>query len=141
MRTPKVLYILADGGRARFIDRDDAGDFRTLREIEDRPPANIEEIGRAMRHAIAPHLDVQAKAERAFLACLADEMNANSEFDAYDLLVIAAPSRLMSHFRNCLSGMLLQKLQTCLNRELTHIPDRERSSHLPVLFARRANAS
>jgi hypothetical protein len=140
MRTPRVLYILADGGRARFIDRDGAGDFRTLREVENRPPASIREIGRSVR-AIEPHQDVHAKAERAFLARLADEMNANREVDAYDLLVIAAPARLMSHFRNCLSGMLLQKLQTCLNRDLTKIPDRELSSHLPVLFARRANAS
>jgi protein required for attachment to host cells len=141
MRAPRVLYILANGVRARFIDRDAAAEFRTLREVENRPPANIQEIARAMRHAVESPQDPRSKAERAFLASVADEMNASSDLDRYDMLVIAAPFRLISHIRNCLSGMLLKKLQTCLNKDLTKVPDRELPSHLPVLFARRANAS
>ena len=48
---------------------------------------------------------------------------------------------MMGHFHRCLSGNLLNKLQTCINRDLTKISDTELSPHLPVLFARRATAS
>ena len=49
--------------------------------------------------------------------------------------------RMIGHFHRCLSGNLLNKLQTCINRDLTKISDTELSPHLPVLFARRATAS
>ena len=30
MKKPKLWYVITDGGRARFVERDDQGAFRTL---------------------------------------------------------------------------------------------------------------
>jgi hypothetical protein len=81
-----------------------------------------------------------SKAKRAFIASLAEKVS-RDEDNRYDLLVAAAPSKLIAHFRNSLSGTMLAKLQTCINKDLTKIPDHELAPHLPILFARRAKAS
>jgi protein required for attachment to host cells len=153
MHAPKVLYVLADGGRARFIERNAAGAFTTFREIDSahlhdasrqlgrRPPARVQESASPARHAIEPALDPRAKIEKAFIASIAEGLNHDEGVDRYDMLVVAAPARLLIQFRKELSGSLLNKLQTCINKDLTKIPDRELSPHLPTLFARRAKVS
>jgi protein required for attachment to host cells len=152
MHAPKVLYIVADGGRARFIERNEAGDFRTLRDLEsehihDRsralgrgPPARVQESATVTRHAIEPRQDPHAKAEGAFIATVAEQVNTNYG-DRYDLLVVAAPPRLAARFRKSLSDAMLKKLESCINKDLTKTPDKELSHHLPTLLGRRAGAS
>ena len=143
MHAPKVLYVVADGGRARFIERNQAGDFKTIRDLESthihdrshelgrRPPARAQESASATRHAIEPRQDPRSKQERAFIATVAEQVNAEHG-DRFDMLVVAAPSRLANRFRKTLSGPMLKKLHTCIDKDLTKIPDRELSTHLPI---------
>lgn len=152
MNAPKVLYVVADGGRARFIERNEAGDFRTFRDLESENihdpsrtlgrsrPARVQESATATRHAIEPRQDRRAKAERAFIAIVAEQVNI-AHGGHYDLLVVAAPPRLVAHFRKSLSGAMLEKLEPSINKDLTKTPDKELSPHLPILFARQASAS
>ena len=66
MKRAKIWYVIADGGRARFVERDDGGAFRTVSSLVaaelhkrshdlglDRPPRTKESASPA-RHAIEP---------------------------------------------------------------------------------------
>jgi hypothetical protein len=48
--------------------------------------------------------------------------------------------RVLAHFRKSLSAAMLKKLEASINKDLTKTPDKELSSHLPMLFARQASA-
>jgi Protein required for attachment to host cells len=70
MKHAKIWYVIADGGRARFVERDEGGEFRTVcsfvaSELHkrahdlglDRPPRTKESASPA-RHAIEPRRDL-----------------------------------------------------------------------------------
>ena len=128
MHAPKVLYVVADGGRARRIERSEAGVFRTIREVESehihdpsrtlgrRPPARVQESAAAARHVIEPHDDLRTKTERAFIARVAEQVNSDRSLD-YDVLVIAAPRRLIGYFRKSLTAGMLKKLRVSITKE------------------------
>ena len=40
MKKPKLWYVIADGGRARFVERDEDGAFRTLSSFVSTEPAH-----------------------------------------------------------------------------------------------------
>jgi protein required for attachment to host cells len=66
MKNARVWYVIADGGRARFVERDDKGAFRTIAsfvstELHERSsdlgrdrPARVKESAGPTRHAVEP---------------------------------------------------------------------------------------
>jgi len=66
MKQAKLWYVIADGGRARFVERDEEGAFRTLssfvstelhqsaHELGRDRPARVKESASPSRHASSP---------------------------------------------------------------------------------------
>jgi hypothetical protein len=77
MMRGKIWYVIVDGGRARFVERDDGGAFRTVSSLVaaelhkrshdlglDRPPRAKESASPA-RHAIEPRRDLHQASKRS----------------------------------------------------------------------------
>ena len=68
MKKPKLWYVIADGGRARFVERDEEGAFRTLSSfVSTELHTSAHELGRdrPARHSPSIRLDVAAFAHAA----------------------------------------------------------------------------
>ncbi len=147
MHNPRVLYLLLDGGRARFVQRRETGHFAAFEEhesdsIHDKShelgrdkPTRVQESASKMRSAAERRSDPHDKAEAAFveqmLARLTDVMTQGN----YDLLVVAAPATIHAAIRKSLPAPVAAKLKTILGKDLTRIPDADLKEHLAVPLA------
>jgi protein required for attachment to host cells len=146
MRVPKTLYVIADGGRARYVERTGPGHFNTFRKFisahmhekssdlsRDRP-GRVRESAAPARHAITAKTDPRSKVETAFIRSLAQDLHEDSTTGSFDNLVFIAPARLQNVLRDCLSPTLAAKLVKCIDKDLTKIPDGDLYRHLPVFL-------
>lgn len=126
MPVPRTLYILADAGRARYIERIGPGRFNTFRNLD-----------RTQLHEKSPVVmrDMNNKTETAFVHSIAEDLRASiADFDNF---VLAAPARLQKILLAALTPALTNKLASCINKNLTRVPDSDLYSHLPVFLAPR----
>ena len=107
MPTPKVLFLLADGARARFVERSpETGYFVTVQEIDSRhrlrqlrdelrasPPARTLEQGYPGRHSLAQQ-DFFRTAKEAFATEVAEKAASMVQKRQYQGVFLAAPARL-----------------------------------------------
>lgn len=135
-RPREILFILADGGRARLVTRrPDDGAFVTLREIEGsarlealrlerraRPPGRTQESASPARRAIGRE-DYYRQAREAFMGEVADAAVEACQTGPCDGMVVVAPARLIRALRVRLEprGAVLADLA----RDLTKVPDAE----------------
>ena len=75
----KIWYVIADGGRARFVERDADGAYRTVlsfvaSELHQRShdlgldrPARVKESATPARHAIEPRRDLKEAVKEDFV--------------------------------------------------------------------------
>lgn len=135
-KRPSVLFVVADGGRARFVARDsETGAFVTVQELDGRerladlrsalrasPSARSVQSGTPSSHAIGvddPYR--QAKAEFAIEVANAAARAAKARSDT-GLVVIASP-RLLGPLRRA-AEQSAPVLET-LGKDLTKTPDHE----------------
>jgi hypothetical protein len=143
MRTPRVLYLLADGAHARFVERSpETGYFVTVQEIDgrdqlrtqreeiqgDRPTWTTQQ-GLTGGDAISPQAYFRA-AKEAFVADVADQAAEMMRRRAYQGVFLAAPDRLIAVLRKGLAGKAA--ITGELNRDLTKAPDAELDRWLPA---------
>ena len=135
MPRPRVLFVLADGARARFVERSpETGYFVTLQEIDSRqrlqtlrqelrasPPARTLEPG-SSGHALGDQ-DFFRAAKEAFAAEVAERAAALVAKRSYQGVFLAAPGRLIGVLRRGLAGRAA--IMGELNRDLTKAPDAE----------------
>jgi hypothetical protein len=88
MKKARLWYAIADGGRARFVERDEDGAFRTLssfvsaelhksaHELGRDRPARIKESASPARSAIEPRRDLHDAAKENFIRTVADTLAA-----------------------------------------------------------------
>lgn len=149
MHTPKTLYIVADGGRARYIERIGPAQFSTFRSfvsahlhekaselVRDRL-GRVRESATTARHAVAARSDPRDKTETAFIRSLAEDLSETESIGGFDNLVVVAPARLQKALRDALAPGLAAKLARCINKNLTKVPDNDLYSHLPVFLVPR----
>lgn len=143
MPTPKVLFLLADGARARFVERSpETGYFVTVQEIDSRhrlrelrnelrasPPARTLEQGYPGRHSLAQQ-DFFRTAKEAFATEVAEKAASMVQKRQYQGVFLAAPARLIGALRKGLAGRAT--ITGELNRDLTKAPDAELPKWLPV---------
>lgn len=152
MRVPKTLYIVADGGRVRYIERTGPGHFSTFRkfasahmhekasELSDDRPGRVRESVGAARHALAAKVDPRNKVEAAFIRSVAEDLREDVTIGKFHNLVLVAPGKLLKVFRDSLPAALAGKLVRCIDKDLTKVPDGNLYRHLPVLlFSQAAN--
>jgi protein required for attachment to host cells len=138
-----AYYVIADGGRARFVRPSEGHHFLTIREIESShmhhrshelgsaPPSRVQESASPTRHGVEPRQDPHDRAEREFAQYVAKELNGDAEISACDALILVAPSHTLADLRPALSRQLQAKIVTTLAKDLTKVPDADLPKHLP----------
>ena len=109
----KSLYVLADGARARFVERrEEPRSFVTIEEIDSRdqlralrqelrasPPSRVMQSGSAgRRHTVGPDDAVQ-RAKTDFIATVAGRATELYRARGCSEMVVAAPDRLLAPLR------------------------------------------
>ena len=142
MKKAKIWYVIADGGKARFVERDEGGHFRTVvsfvsTEMRSRSsdigrdrPARAQESATATRHAIEPKRDLKEAAEEDFVKLVADELDAGYKRKQFDKLVLVAPPKALSELKNSLNKPLGKLVVDDLQKDLTNVPDHDLTGHL-----------
>jgi protein required for attachment to host cells len=142
MKKKQLCYVIADGGRARLVERDETGAFRTASSFVstelhktshelglDRPP-RAKESATPARHAIEPRRDLHEAAKQDFIRTVAAELSALHKQGKFDRLVLIAPAGVLTELRDALTkstaGIVVKELQ----KDLTKIPDHDLTSHL-----------
>ena len=142
MKPIKTLYVIADGGRARFVERDEMGTFRTIAsfvspELHERShdlgldhPARVKESANAAHHSIEPRRDLHAAAKEDFVKHVAGEIDAEHGRKSFDKLVLVAPARVLTELKEQLSGAMAKLAADSLQKDLTKVPDHDLAEHL-----------
>jgi protein required for attachment to host cells len=140
MRKRKTWFIIADGGRARFVERDEQGAYRTVssfvstelkassRDLATERPGRVHESATTARHAIEPKTDPKEAAKEDFVRYVADQVQ--SEQENFDDLVLVAPPRVLGQLRETLAKSVADAVTWDLAKDLTKVPDHELSEHL-----------
>jgi protein required for attachment to host cells len=140
MRKRKTWFIIADGGRARFVERDEQGAYRTIssfvstelkassRDLATERPGRVHESATTARHAIEPKTDPKEAAKEDFVRYVADQVQ--SEQENFDDLVLVAPPRVLGQLRETLAKSVADAVTWDLAKDLTKVPDHELSEHL-----------
>jgi protein required for attachment to host cells len=142
MKKKKLYYVIADGGRARLVERDDAGAFRTAssfvstelhkssHELGRDRPARVQESATSARHAVEPRRDLKEAAKEDFIRTVAAELANLHEQGKFDQLMLIAPAGVLTELKGALSkptaGVVVKELQ----KDLTKVPDHDLTSHL-----------
>jgi protein required for attachment to host cells len=142
MKHAKIWYVIADGGRARFVARDESGAFRTVvsfvaAELHershdlglDRPP-RVKESANAARHAIEPRRDLHQAAKEDFVKLVAEQLDEEHGRGQFDRLVLVAPARVLTELKEKLSKPIAKIVVSDLQKDLTKIPDHDLTEHL-----------
>ncbi len=142
MKKARLWYVIADGGRARFVARDDDGAFRTVAsfvstELHARTsdlgldrPARVKESASPARHAIEPRRDLHTAAKEDFIRIVAEEIEAGHGRGEFDKLVLVAPPRVLTELKKALSKPIAKMVASDLQKDLTKVPDHDLGAHL-----------
>ena len=142
MKRAKLWYVIADGGRARFVEHDDQGVFRTLssfvstelhkstHELGRDRPARVKESATPARHAVEPRRDLHEAAKGAFIRTVATELAAQLKDGKFDELVLVAPPGVIAELKDALSKPIAKLVVEELQKDLTKVPDHELTGHL-----------
>lgn len=132
---PKLLYVLADGARARFVERrPEPRSFATFEEIDARedlqnlrrelrasPPARSFESGSpGLRHSVGKD-DYVRDAKTAFVSTVAERVATLLHDGPYEGVVVAAPAPLLSPLQRQLENAGAKPV--AIDRDLTNTPD------------------
>ena len=142
MKRAKLWYVIADGGRARFVARDEEGAFRTLssfvstelhkstHELGRDRPARVKESATPARHAVEPRRDLHEAAKDDFIRTVATELAAQLKDGKFDELVLVAPPGVIAELKDALSKPIAKLVVKELQKDLTKVPDHELTGHL-----------
>lgn len=134
MRPQKLLYVLADGARARLVARSpQTRDFATFAELDGRgaleglraelrtsPPAENRQSATGQRHSLGrDRFERQQKED--FVRDVAERTLQAFRDGEYQGVVIAAPARLIGALRNGLEAEVPVIAE--LGKDLTKTPD------------------
>jgi protein required for attachment to host cells len=142
MKPSRIWYVIADGGRARFVAQDANGAFRTVLSFvatdmhkrssdlgRDRP-ARVKESANAARHAVEPRRDLHEAAKEDFIALVAEEIAAEHGNGQFDQLVLVAPPKVLTELKQSLSKPMAALVLNDLQKDLTKVPDHDLTEHL-----------
>lgn len=142
MKKAKVWYAIADGGRARFIERDENGAYRTVvsfdsadlhhkaRDLTSDAPGRVMESATPGRSAVEPRQDPKRAAKEDFVKLVADELAAEHERGAFDQLMLVAPPRVLTELKQKLAKPIADLVVKDLQKDLTKVPDHDLTEHL-----------
>jgi protein required for attachment to host cells len=142
MKKAKIWYVIADGGRARFVARDENGAFRTVTsfvaaELHKRSsdlgrdrPARVRESATPGRSAIEPRRDLHEAAKEDFIKLVAEQLEAEHKRGQFDGLVLVAPPGVLTELKQALSKPIAKLAVHDLQKDLTKVLDYDLTEHL-----------
>jgi protein required for attachment to host cells len=142
MKKLRLWYVIADGGRARFVTRDEEGAFRTLssfvstelhksaHELGRDRPARVKQSASPARSAVEPRRDLHEAAKEDFIRTVADTLASELKDEKFDELVLVAPPGVISELKDSLSKPTSNVVVKELHKDLTKVPDHELTAHL-----------
>jgi protein required for attachment to host cells len=153
MNTARTWYVVADGGRARFLRKRNPRRslaaphqmFATRREfvsahIHDRSsdlgaaaPGRSHESAGFVRHGVEPREDLHRADKLNFVDEVAAALNDANAADEFDRLVLVAPAHALSELRRALDAPTQRKIAGELQKDLTHVPEADLAEHLADL--------
>jgi protein required for attachment to host cells len=135
-------FVVADGGHARFLwAADDHGlhtveamDSATLHQrthdlVSDKEGRSFESAS-GSRHAYSPRHDPHEMEKERFAGAVSEKIAAFSASDAFEELVLVAPSHILNHLTDALDTVTKAKLVGTLAKDLTKVPEHDLSPHL-----------
>jgi protein required for attachment to host cells len=141
-RHHKLCFVIADGGRARFVHPAPDNALHTIEAIEsstihkrdhdlvsDRQGRSFESASIG-RHAFTPRHDPHEMAKDHFAQAIARRINEESAAGAFDELVVVAPGHVLSEFTDTLDAPTKAKMLGGLAKDLVNTPDHELWPHL-----------
>jgi protein required for attachment to host cells len=143
MKQPKTWYLIADGGRARVVERRQEGrGWETILAMDatdrlapthaldrDRPGRAGESMSPA-RHAIEPRVDAHQERKHAFITAVIAAVAEKAGKRRCDGLVLVAPDRILHELRTGLGEELKRKVTDEIERDLTKVSDNDLDAHL-----------
>jgi len=142
MKAPKLWFVIADSGRARFVERDQEGRFRTVssfeatslhmrsRDIGRDRPGRVHESADSSRHGTEPRHDPHKTEKRKFVAVVVGEIENALKAGSFDEFILVAPPHVLGEFRQVLPATLATVLTATFSKDLTKTPDHELTAHL-----------
>jgi protein required for attachment to host cells len=142
MKKAKLWYAIADGGRARFVERDENGFFHTIAsmvstELHDRSsdlgrdrPGRVMESAAPGRSAVEPRQDLKQQAKQDFIKLVADELAVEHGRGAFDQLMLVAPPGVLTELKQRLAKPIADLVVRDLQKDLTKVPDHDLTEHL-----------
>jgi protein required for attachment to host cells len=143
MARPLTLRIvIADGEHVRFVQPDADNALRTIgsfdsasahlrsRDIGSDRPGRALESGASARHAVGQRHDLHAMEKEKFVRMVGEQVNAASERDEFDELLLVAPPRALGELRDALDAATQTKLVGSLEKDLVKTPDSELWPHV-----------
>ena len=142
MKKPRLWYVIADGGRARFVERDEDGAFRTLssfvstelhksaHELGRDRPARVKESASPARSVVEPRRDLHEAAKEDFIRTVADTLAGDLKDGKFDELVLVAPPGVIAELKGSLSKPTAKIVVGVLLKDLTKVPDHDLAGHL-----------
>ena len=142
MKKARLWYVIADGGRARFVERDEEGAFRTLssfvstelhksaHELGRDRPARVKESASPARSAVEPRSDLHEAAKEDFIRTVAETLAAELKDSKFDELVLVAPPGVIAELKDSLTKPTAKMVVRELHKDLTKVPDHELTGHL-----------
>jgi protein required for attachment to host cells len=141
-KIPKILIAIADGEHARFVrprsdhvlyterQFDSAAAHKQSADLGSDRPGESSHSDAPMHHGLAPRHDLHDLEKAKFSSLVAQQLNEVSGDNAFDALVIAAPSGSLHAIHDGLNTTTRAKLIGTLNKDLSKIPDNALWPHL-----------
>jgi protein required for attachment to host cells len=146
MKRPRTWYVVADGGRARILQKRDAeAMFDTIRELVSADlhrrthelgserPGRTHESANSAHHAVEPRHDLHRAEKRSFVRELAEALNEAGAGEEFDRLVLVAPAHALRDLHEGLDAATRRKIGAQLRKDLTRVPAAELAKHLTDL--------
>jgi len=145
LRSSKLLFVLADGGHARLVERssengrfltteeiDGAGRLQVLRQaLRASPPARAHSSTSPRRSAVGRE-DYLRLAKEAFMREVADRAAKVCRGRAFEGVVLAAPAQLVGQLRKRLDGLV--PVAGVIRKDLMKTPNSELGAWLNEIF-------
>ena len=142
MKTAKLWYAIADGGRARFVERDENGAFRTVanfvstdlhartQDLGTDRPTRVRDRAGTGRHGVEPRSDLKAQAKEDFVKLVADELAVEHGRGQFDQLMLVAPPGVLTELKQKLAKPIAGIVVKDLQKDLTKVSDHDLAEHL-----------
>lgn len=146
-RPTDILFVLTDGGRARFVKRSpENGHFRTLaemdgeaalrglrRDLRAQPPGRAFASSGRQRSAVGSEESLR-RAKAAFVAKVAEQAAKVCRQQGLEAVVLAAPAQWIGALKAGLEGHA--KIAGAVRKDLTKTPNADLGAWLNDIFSK-----